>query len=711
MWRGKNRAGNKPMPLLFNQDGAATTHGNNATFAEVSAASQPWLVEANQLVKRYGAHLALDHISLQVRPGEIYGLIGPDGAGKSSLLKAVAGVLAHDEGELRVFSQLINTEADSELIKDRIGLMPQGLGQNLYGDLSVEENIDYFGGLRLLSAEALRERKEALLKSTRLERFRDRPMKNLSGGMKQKLGLVCTLIHEPKLVILDEPTTGVDPVSRREFWSILSRLLQEKGITALVSTAYMDEASRFHRVSLMHEGKILASGEPARMKDLAAGCIVSTVCADAQQQMAAVQRLSQQFPQLEALGQEIRVFVDSADADTARQQVLQTLQQTPAIAQAQTEVQDAELEDVFIALLRQRVAADTNADVNVAGPVLATAADTAAVVSAARPSTQQLAIEARELSRHFGEFKAVDQVSFQVPQGEIFGLLGANGAGKSTVIKMLTGILTQSSGQGMVAGADMRTAGLQIRERIGYMSQAFSLYLDLSVLENIRLYAGIYGLSRQQTAERMDWILNMAGLRPFGHALTASLPMGLRQRLALGCALIHRPQVLFLDEPTSGVDPLGRRAFWEVLFRLSREEHVTILVTTHYMSEAEHCDHIALMYAGRVVADASPEQLKSRLEQEAGQLVEVDCADAPQALQVLQQAGFASASLFGPKLHVLLKDLEADSQGVRASLQAFDVSAIKPRRLSMEDVFVHIVTSLEQQDAQHQDTQHQKGST
>ncbi|WP_428719197.1 ATP-binding cassette domain-containing protein [Undibacterium curvum] len=677
------------MPLLINKDGAA---------AEVRGAPQPWLVEANQLVKRYGAHLALDHISLQVRPGEIYGLIGPDGAGKSSLLKAVAGVLAHDEGELRVFSQLINNEADSELIKDRIGLMPQGLGQNLYGDLSVEENIDYFGGLRLLSPEALRERKEALLKSTRLERFRDRPMKNLSGGMKQKLGLVCTLIHEPKLVILDEPTTGVDPVSRREFWSILSRLLQEKGITALVSTAYMDEASRFHRVSLMHEGKILASGEPARMKDLAAGCIVSTVCADAQQQMAAVQRLTQRFPQLEALGQEIRVFVDSADTDAARQQVLKTLQQTPAIAQAQTEVLDAELEDVFIALLRQRAAADAN----VAEPVVATVANSAAVVSAAQPATQQLAIEARELSRHFGEFKAVDQVSFQVPQGEIFGLLGANGAGKSTVIKMLTGILTQSSGQGMVAGADMRTAGLQIRERIGYMSQAFSLYLDLSVLENIRLYAGIYGLSRQQTAERMDWILDMAGLRPFGHALTASLPMGLRQRLALGCALIHRPQVLFLDEPTSGVDPLGRRAFWDVLFRLSREEHVTILVTTHYMSEAEHCDHIALMYAGRVVADASPEQLKSRLEQEAGQLVEVDCSDAPQALQVLQQAGFASASLFGPKLHVLLKDLEADSQRVRTSLQAFGVSALRPRRLSMEDVFVHIVTSLEQQDAQHQ---------
>ncbi|WP_370529137.1 ATP-binding cassette domain-containing protein [Undibacterium sp. KW1] len=296
----------------------------------------------------------------------------------------------------------------------------------------------------------------------------------------------------------------------------------------------------------------------------------------------------------------------------------------------------------------------------------------------------------------------MDDLSFRVPQGEIFGLLGANGAGKSTVIKMLTGILSPSSGKGRVAGADMRDAGRQIRERIGYMSQAFSLYLDLSVLENIRLYAGIYGLTRQQTAARMDWILDMAGLRPFGSALAASLPMGLRQRLALGCALIHRPQVLFLDEPTSGVDPLGRRAFWEVLFRLAREENVTILVTTHYMSEAEHCDHIALMYAGRIVADASPDQLKADVEAQAGKLYELKTAgDANQAqatLEILHKNGFSSAALFGSRIHVMLPEPEQDLPNLHALLQTPDIQ-FQQKRLSMEDVFVHIVTRLEAEDA------------
>lgn len=651
--------------------------------AAPSASSAP-VVDARELTKRYGDTVAMDGISLQVQAGEIYGLIGPDGAGKSSLLKAVAGVLAHDGGDLRVFGCLINSEKSSEQIKDRIGLMPQGLGQNLYGDLSVEENIDYFGGLRLLSREELRTRKEVLLRSTRLERFRDRPMKNLSGGMKQKLGLVCTLIHEPKLVILDEPTTGVDPVSRREFWSILSRLLKEKGITALVSTAYMDEASRFHRVSLMHAGKILASGEPEKIRMLAQGAIVSSVCADASQQVAAVHRLTQTFPQLEVLGQDMRIFVDQPDPASAKAEVASCLQGIP---QLRVEVLEPELEDVFIALLRKKDLAGKDEKSTTAQP------------AAQRHPDNGLAIEAVNLSRTFGEFKAVDQVSFQVPQGEIFGLLGANGAGKSTVIKMLTGILSQTDGKGRVAGADMRTAGRQIRERIGYMSQAFSLYLDLSVLENIRLYAGIYGLTRQQTAARMDWILDMAGLRPFGKALAASLPMGLRQRLALGCALIHRPQVLFLDEPTSGVDPMGRRAFWDVLFRLSREENVTILVTTHYMSEAEHCDHLALMYAGRIVADASPDQLKADVEKEAGKLYEIQTGDAQAALDRLQAAGYSSAALFGSRVHVLMPDDEQALRQMTEVIADTGVLKVAPKRLAMEDVFVHIVTRLEAEDA------------
>ena len=653
--------------------------------AEASVADASRLVvNAQNLMKRYGDSVAMDGISLQVKAGEIYGLIGPDGAGKSSLLKVVAGVLAHDAGELRVFDCLIDSEKSSELIKDRIGLMPQGLGQNLYGDLSVEENIDYFGGLRLLSKPELSARKESLLRSTRLDKFRDRPMKNLSGGMKQKLGLVCTLIHEPKLVILDEPTTGVDPVSRREFWSILGRLLKEKGITALVSTAYMDEASRFHRVSLMNAGKILASGDPDQLKSLAVGTVISSTYVNPKQQVEAVKRLAQHYPQMEVLGQEIRVFVDQANPVVAVADITQCLTQIP---QQLTEVLEPELEDIFIALLRQKHLDKTGQK-------------KASQPTAERHQDQGLAIEAENLSRTFGEFKAVDRVSFKVKQGEIFGLLGANGAGKSTVIKMLTGIMSQTAGKGNVAGADVRTSGRQIRERIGYMSQAFSLYLDLTVLENIRLYAGIYGLTRKETAARMDWILDMAGLRPYGKALTGSLPMGLRQRLALGCALIHRPQVLFLDEPTSGVDPIGRRAFWEVLFQLSREENVTILVTTHYMSEAEHCDHIALMYAGRVVADASPDKLKADVEAEAGKLVEIQTNDPQAALDLLQASGHASAALFGARVHVLLAHSESDMQKIFVLLKPLGDIKISPKKLSMEDVFVHIVTRLEAKDAQ-----------
>nr|MBJ7312262.1 ABC transporter ATP-binding protein [Rugamonas sp. CCM 8940] len=697
------------------------------------AANSELLVRARGLGKRYGAVTAVDAVDLEVRAGEIYGLIGPDGAGKSSLLKSVAGILRFDSGTLDVFGVRLDSERACERIKDRIGLMPQGLGQNLYGDLSVEENIDYFGGLRLLGAEELSQRKESLLRSTRLEAFRDRPMKNLSGGMKQKLGLVCTLIHQPKLVILDEPTTGVDPVSRREFWAILDRLLAENGTTALVSTAYMDEASRFHRVSMMHEGRMLASGTPDQMRALSAGCIVRS--AVDQQQATALARLQREFPQAEALGRELRVFVDGEDGDEAVARVDQTLGDLPHEA---CEMLEPELEDVFIALLRQQQSKDGQTDStsgggagaakpavgNVAAAPLPSAASVASATSAASAASlvsaapavasatatadgdggTTLAIEAESLTRTFGAFKAADAVSFRVPQGEIFGLLGANGAGKSTVIKMLTGILRPSDGRGRVAGADMSSAGRQIRERIGYMSQAFSLYLDLTVMENIRLYAGIYAVPYPKMAERIEWVLQMASLHPFANALAASLPMGLRQRLALGCALLHRPQVLFLDEPTSGVDPVGRRAFWDILYRLSREDKVTILVTTHYMSEAEHCDHIALMYAGRVVADASPEQLKADVEKDGGKLYELATTTPQQVMDMLRQEQLGQAALFGARVHLLLPDPPNQLPRLQALLAAHGlcVDAVTPRRLSMEDVFVHLVTKLEAQDQQNQ---------
>ena len=638
------------------------------------------VVQVSNFVKRYKKHVAVDGVDLEIRKGAIYGLIGPDGSGKSSLMKAIAGVLTYDVGSVEVFGTVIDSERAAERIKPNIGFLPQGLGRNLYPDLSIEENIDFFAHLRLVPDKELAERKARLLAMTRLERFRDRPMKNLSGGMKQKLGLICTLIHEPDLAILDEPTTGVDPVSRRDFWSILTELLQEKGMTALISTAYMDEAARFHRLSFLSEGKVLVSGTPTEVQALVPGSVVTF---EATPQAEAIARLKRSFRQVESLGPLLHVFTHTVNEAEARLQIETALGD---MAPTAVRVDEPELEDVFVALLLQRAEQKP------------TSAESPA--SATAHGRDGLAIEADGLIRDFGSFRAVDRVSFQVKQGEIFGLLGANGAGKTTVIKMLNGIILPTGGTGRVAGADMRTAAGSIKERIGYMSQAFSLYLDLTVEENIKLFAGIYGLDKRAMAERYRWIITMAGLSGYESSLTSRLPMGVRQRLALGCALVHSPRVLFLDEPTSGVDPVGRRRFWEILSRLAREEGVAILITTHYMSEAEHCDNLALMYAGRIVADGSPADMKRQVEQEAGRLFEVVADQPAEALGHLRQAGFHNAALFGTKLHFFCRDPLRDKDCARQALEGSGVrvTSINERPLSLEDVFVYRVMALEQVD-------------
>ena len=654
------------------------------------------VVRVRGFAKSYGRHPAVKEVDLEIDRGEIYGLIGPDGSGKSSLMKAIAGVLTYDAGVVEVFAQQIDSESTAEKIKGRLGFMPQGLGQNLYGDLTVEENIDFFARVRMVSPKELGERKQRLLMMTRLEDFRHRPMKQLSGGMKQKLGLVCTLIHEPDLVILDEPTTGVDPVSRRDFWAILASLLRERGITALVSTAYMDEATRFQRLSVMFEGRVLAEGEPDAIVRMVPGTIVSM---QSERQAEALSRLKARYAQVDAYGSSLRVFVDNPDANRAREEIETVLD---GISSQDWQTTEPELEDVFIAFLRKRDLVAPNPEPNreEAGRQTASGAAGTRPSGLSRPEPDAVAIEAKGLVRLFGDFRAVDDVSFRVPPGEIFGLLGANGAGKTTVIKMLTGILPPTGGEGRVAGADMRTAGQAIKERIGYMSQAFSLYLDLTVLENIRLYAGIYGLNRRQSLERLAWVIDMAVLSGHEKDLAGSLPMGMRQRLALGCALVHRPRILFLDEPTSGVDPVGRRRFWEILFRLSREEGVAMLVTTHYMSEAEHCDHLALMFAGRVIANASPAVMKTEVETEAGHLFELTTDQPNLAVDRLAQAGFADAALFGKHIHILCLHPEVDCERIQEVLSDAGIitTALTARPLSMEDVFVYRVTSLEQKD-------------
>jgi len=671
----------------------------------VSTINAP-VVALDGIGKRYGRMLAVDDVSLKVDRGRLYGLIGADGAGKSSLMKMVAGVLAHDCGTVEVFGVRIDSERAAERVKARLGFMPQGLGLNLYPELSVEENIDFFARLRQVSAAELAPRKQQLLEMTRLAAFRTRAAKNLSGGMKQKLGLVCTLIHAPELIVLDEPTTGVDPVSRRNFWAILAQLIDGQRLTALVSTAYLDEASRFDRLALMHVGRVLAEGEPAELV-AAAGLRVAQV----QAEPAALARLAAHFAQTEQTVGAGRVVVTADDDESAVAAVRAALgsdeHPVPKIV-----ITPPDLEDLFVARLQAldgtatiRPAPDADGRFERNRDQRPERADVEASVGTRNATPVPApdhnggthAIDAQSLTRDFGGFRAVDRASFIVRYGEIFGLLGANGAGKTTAIKMLTGILPPSAGIGRVAGADMRQAGQAIKERIGYMSQAFSLYTDLTVMENLLLFAGVYGLTREQARSRAQWAVALGDLHGHEREPAGRLPMGLRQRLALGCALLHQPRVLFLDEPTSGVDPIGRRRFWDTLRRLAREQGVAILLTTHYMAEADLCDRIALMFAGRVVADATPAQLKAELTAERGQLLEVSAEPPLAALAALRAGGFAEAVLHGRCLHVLAHDAAEAGTRIGAALAAAGLAAprITPQMLTMEDVFIHRVLALE----------------
>jgi|AMFO01.1.fsa_nt_gi ABC-type multidrug transport system, ATPase component len=667
------------------------------------------LLEVQDFGKRYRGKRAVSGVDFSVERGELFGLIGPDGAGKSSLMKAVAGVLAYEEGRIVAFGVPVDSERNAERVKGRMGFMPQGLGLNLYPELSVEENIDFFARLREVPPAELRERKARLLAMTRLAPFRGRAMKKLSGGMKQKLGLVCTLIHQPELVILDEPTTGVDPLSRRDFWAILAELLNEQGISALVSTAYLDEASRFHRLALMHQGRVLDQGTPEEILSRVPGSVVqfrSRVVAEV------VARLRDRFPQVESYGSRVRLFLPGVAPEVASREVTAQLQ---GVEMEELEALKPELEDAFIQLLEEQSekrGSDFSPTVGSGAPAATFGLGGPAAGESEtdsrrpdrprsgrlrqRPEGEEVMIEARELVRDFGRFRAVDHVSFRVRRGEIFGLLGANGAGKTTVIKMLTGLLPPTGGEGRVAGADMRTSSRAIRQRIGYMSQAFSLYRDMTVLENIRLYGGIYGLHGKALKARTAWVLAMAGLGGQEREMAGSLPMGLRQRLALGCALVHRPRVLFLDEPTSGVDPLGRRRFWEILTWLSRSEAVTILITTHYMSEAEHCDRLALMHAGRLVADQPPEALRRELVAEAGELLELE-VDRPLAALECLKAHFAGVSLHGNRIHLFARDPEAARRRIGDLLAGagLELRGLRRRVPGMEDVFVYRMGALE----------------
>ncbi|WP_392423238.1 ribosome-associated ATPase/putative transporter RbbA [Eikenella halliae] len=488
----------------------------------------PNAIEISQLSHAYGKVQALRGVSLAIGRGATVGLIGPDGVGKSTLLSLIAGVRTLQSGEVRVLRHNVAHKAEREALLPRIAFMPQGLGKNLYPTLSVYENIDFHARLFGLNKHQRKQHIERLMQSTGLAPFAGRAAGKLSGGMKQKLSLCCALVHNPDLLILDEPTTGVDPLSRRQFWTLVRELRAENpGMTVLVATAYIDEAEQFEQLLAMDDGRILAHG---RTQEILAqsGC--------------------------------------------------------------------ATLEQAYIKMLPE--GKQTHWDDSQLPPFIP-------------DDSLPPAMEAHNLSKRFGHFTAVNHVSFRIRQGEIFGFLGSNGCGKSTTMKMLTGLLDASEGDATLLGEPIDAGSTAVRQRVGYMSQAFSLYEELSVRQNLVLHAQLYQLGENSRAA-IEAVLQQFELADLADATPAALPLGVRQRLQLAAACLHRPQVLILDEPTSGVDPAARDMFWQYLFRMAREERVTIFVSTHFMNEAARCDRISLMHRGRVLAVGEPEELRRR---------------------------------------------------------------------------------------------------
>jgi ABC-2 type transport system ATP-binding protein len=529
---------------------------------------------------------ALVNVSFKIRMGSISSLVGPDGAGKTTLIRVALGLLCPEKGDITLFDTAIASAPS--YVQTVTGYMPQRFG--LYEDLTVNENLDLYADLQGVPPAERPERYRELMKMTNLQNFTSWLAGRLSGGMKQKLGLACTLLRSPKLLLLDEPTVGVDPISRRELWSIVSRLVKEEHMTVLLSTAYLDEAERCDNIILLNEGRILDQGPPDSFtRDLQHR--IFEVTSDLNKR-----RLQQELQGAEGVldavirGDLVRLVMREG-YEPQKEKKISDLQGI------QIDSVPPRFEDGYITIL----------DAERAGPD----SHSAEFGTAAKATKDRIVIAVNHIKRRFGDFYAVRDVSFQVSRGEVFGLLGANGAGKTTTFRMLCGMLPVSEGSLNVSGVDLRTAAAEARARVGYMSQKFSLYGNLSVMQNLRFFSSVYDLTGRRRKERIQWALDQLGLAPVKDAASGELPLGYKQRLALSCALMHEPDILFLDEPTSGVDPLARREFWKHINALSNSG-VTVLVTTHFMEEAEYCDRLAIMVDGEIPAIGTPREIRDQ---------------------------------------------------------------------------------------------------
>ena len=553
---------------------------------------------------------ALQGINMQIKTGQLTALVGPDGAGKTTFLRLIAGLYKPTAGSLEVLG--MDVAKDPQSVQDRISYMPQKFG--LYEDLSIQENLDLYADLHGVPMNVRKERFARLLKITDLARFTERPAGKLSGGMKQKLGLACTLVRSPELLLLDEPSVGVDPLSRRDLWSIIEQLVREENLSVILSTAYMDEAERCHEVYVMLDGQVLKQGTPDEL----------TAQAQAQTwQVKPSPDMKARVLQAHLLDNQHYIADAVPKGDVVR---FITRTESPSLPAdllpkgVVAEPRAAELEDAFMLLLHEakHIQKTVLAQENLALDPSITLIENSdpLQVKTEQNVKQQLekpVIVVKDLVRTFGDFTAVASTSFDVSRGEIFGLLGPNGAGKTTTFRMLCGLLPASSGMLEVAGMNLRTARAQARAKIGYVSQKFALYGNLSVLDNLKFFGGAYGLSGKQLKQQIDKALLQFELKPY--AKSGDLPNGFKQRLSMAAALLHQPEIVFLDEPTSGIDPLARRSFWYTIGELANQG-MTIIVTTHFMEEAEYCDRIAIQDAGKLLAIGTPQQIRGMTQLE-----------------------------------------------------------------------------------------------
>lgn len=640
-----------------------------------AGASQPGpAILVRDLWKRYGQLEAVLGISFEVQRGEIFGLIGADGAGKTTTFQILAGVMEATSGTAQIFGK------PARDARSQTGYLTQTF--SLYLDLSVMENIRYVGQLRHVEEADIQQRGQRYLQAFDMDRFASRLAGQLSGGMKQKLSLVCALVSEPQILLLDEPTTGVDPVSRREFWDTVAHLAGE-GLTVLVATPYLDEAERCHRVALIHQGKIHQIATPDEIRASLNAKRIELRTANLREALKELetQRAGSKIFDVQRFGDRLDLL--SHDPAQAETEVQQRMRQK-GLSIDDLHVDEPTLENTFVATLREL--GERTSDEPFPG------------LHEHRKLRGHVGIDARGLTKRFGSFTAVHNVSLHVNYGEIYGLLGANGAGKTTTIKMLCGLLEPT--HGTIALAEEQGPALRstlVRQQIGYMSQKFSLYNDLTIKENLDFFGGVYGVAPDEREEKEEWVMRFSGLQGRQHQLTGSLPGGWKQRVAFGSAIMHEPGIVFLDEPTSGVDPLARRAFWSMINYLA-DSGTAVLVTTHYLEEAEQCNRLGLMVAGELLLEGTPSEIKA---QQAGHLLEFRVDQTQRAADLLKSHSERwRVSIFGRWLHVISEeDADIAIRTTTAKLQQAGIRVLDARegRFSLEDVFISVVEHARQQ--------------